>query len=248
MRYLLLLFTLFNFAFAVVSIAPVEIGKTPGTSGQINGSFSTQRGNTDADAYSGGIKLQYDDNASYVTWGEVAFNYAEYSGIKNAADTYVHLRYIHTYDHIKNINWEAFIQSQTNQFTNVKERLITGGGYRFNVKDDDLGKFYLGAGAFYEFIDYSTSIDPKENNIRGNFYLSYKKDFGKDSAISYTGYYQPKLNNLHDYLLSNALELQVYVYLKIYLSLKVSYAVDSHPAIGIKDADFSQVTSLVYKF
>ncbi|MDD2356833.1 MAG: DUF481 domain-containing protein [Thiovulaceae bacterium] len=248
MRYLLLLFALFNFAFAVVSIAPVEIGKTPGTSGQINGSFSTQRGNTDADAYSGGAKLQYDDNASYVTWAEFSFNYAESSGIKSASDTFMHIRYIHTYDDIKNINWEAFIQSETNQFTNVNERLITGGGYRFNVKDDDLGKFYLGAGAFYEHIDYSTSIDPRENNIRGNFYLAYKKDFGKDSAISYTGYYQPKLNEIHDYLLSHALELQVYIYLKLYLSLKVSYATDTNPAVSIKQTDFSQVTSLVYKF
>ena len=248
MRFLLLLFTLFNFSFAVVSIAPVEIGKAPGTSGQINASFQTQRGNTDADSYSGGAKIQYDDNASYVTWAEFVFHYAEASGVKNTNDTYAHLRYIHTYDHIKNINWEAFIQSETNQFTSVDERLITGGGYRFNIHDDELGAIYLGTGAFYEHIDYSTSIDPKESNLRGNFYLSYNKEFGKDSSLSYTGYYQPKLNNYHDYLISNSLELQVYVYLKIYLSLKVVYAVDSHPAISIKKDDFSQVTSLIYKF
>ena len=248
MRFLFLLFTLYNFAFAVVSIAPIEIGKTPGTSGQINGSFSTQRGNTDADAYSGGAKIQYDDNASYVTWGEFSFDYAESAGIKNASDTYLHLRYIHTYNDIKNINWEAFVQSQTNEFTNIRERLTTGGGYRFNIKDDDIGKFYLGLGTFYEHIDYLTSIDQKENNLRGNFYLAYKNDFGKDSSISCTGYYQPKLNSYHDYLLSNAVELQIYVYLKIYLSLKVSYAVDSNPAVGIKKDDFSQVTSLLYKF
>lgn len=248
MRFLFLLFTLFNFAFAIVSIAPVEIGKTPGTSGQVNGSFSTQRGNTDADAYSGGAKIQYDDNASYVTWGEFSFDYAESAGIKSAYDTYLHLRYIHTYDDVKNINWEAFMQSETNQFTNIKERFISGGDYRFNITDDEIGKIYLGLGAFYEHIDYLTSIDPNENNLRGNFYLAYKNDFGKDSSISYTGYYQPKLNTYHDYLLSNALELQIYVYAKIYLSLKVSYAVDSNPAIGIKKDDFSQVTSLVYKF
>lgn len=248
MRFLLLLFTLFTLSFGVVSIAPVEIGAKAGTSGQINASFQTQRGNTEADAYSGSVKIQYDDNASYVTWGEVTVNYAEASGVKNTNATYMHLRYIHTFNDIKNVNWETFAQSETNQFTSIQERFVTGGGVRFHIRDDELGTFYLGTGAFYEHIDYSTDVDKSENNVRGNFYLAYKKAFSKDSAISYAGYYQPKLNGILDYLLSNSLELQVYVYEKIYLSLKVSYLVDSDPAIDIKRDDFSQITSFVYKF
>jgi putative salt-induced outer membrane protein YdiY len=248
MRFFLLLFTLFTLSFGVVSIAPVEIGTKPGTSGQINASFQTQRGNTETDAYSGGLKLQYDDNASYLTWGEATVNYAEASGVKNTNATYLHLRYIHTFNDIKNVNWETFAQSETNQFTRIQERFVTGGGMRFHIKDDELGTLYLGTGAFYEYIDYSTNVDMSENNLRGNFYLAYKKAFSKDSAISYAGYYQPKLNHLNDYLLSNGLELQVYVYEKIYLSLKLSYLVDTKPAIGIKAEDFSQITSFVYKF
>ncbi len=248
MRFFLLLFTLFSLSFGVVSIAPVEIGAKPGTSGQVNASFQTQRGNTEADAYSGGVKLQYDDNASYVTWGELSVNYAEASGVKNTNATYAHLRYIHTFNDIKNINWEIFAQSETNQFTSIQERFVSGGGMRFHIKDDELGKLYLGMGAFHEYIAYSTSVDKEENNLRGNFYLAYKKAFSKDSSLSYVGYYQPKLNGLYDYLISNGLELQVFVYEKIYLSLKLSYLVDTKPAIGIKQEDFSQVTSLVYKF
>lgn len=248
MRFFLLLISLFSLSFGVVSIAPVEIGETPGISGQANASFQTQRGNTESDAYSGGVKLQYDDNASYVTWGELSVNYAEASGVKNSNDTYAHLRYIHTFNDIKNINWEVFTQSETNQFTSIQERFVTGGGMRFHIKDDELGTLYLGTGAFYEYINYSTSVDNRENNLRGNFYLAYKKEFNKDSSLSFVGYYQPKLNELYDYLLSNGLELQIFVYEKIYLSLKLSYLVDTKPAIGIKQEDFSQVTSFIYKF
>ena len=248
MRLLLLLFTLFSYSFAIVSIAPVEIGKKPGTSGQVNASFQTQRGNTEADSYSGGAKLQYDDNASYVTWGEFTIHYAEASTVKNTNDTYIHLRYIHTLNDVKNVNWEAFVQSETNQFTSIQERFVTGGGVRFHIRDDDIGKLYFGLGSFYEHIDYSTGVDPIENNLRGNFYLAYKKEFSKDSSISYAGYYQPKLNKLNDYLLSNALDLQVYVYEKVYLSFRLSYLVDAAPAVGIKKEDFSQITSFIYKF
>jgi len=247
MRFFLLLFTLFTLSFGVVSIAPVEIGTKPGTSGQINASFQTQRGNTESDSYSGGIKLQYDDNASYATWGEFKMHYGEASSVKYSNKTYAHLRYIHTLNDLRNVNWEAFVQSETNQFTSIQERFVTGGGLRFHILDDELGALYLGAGAFYEYIDYST-LDPRENNSRGNFYLAYKKEFSKDSSISYVGYYQPKLNELHDYLLSNALELQVFVYEKIYLTFNITYLVDTKPAVGIKQEDFTQTTSFTYKF
>ncbi len=248
MRFFLLFVTLCSLSFGVVSIAPVAIGAKAGTSGQVNASFQTQRGNTESDAYSGGAKLQYDDNTSYVTWGELSVNYAEASGVKNSNATYAHLRYIHTFNGIKNINWEVFTQSETNQFTSIQERFVTGGGMRFHIKDDELGALYLGTGAFHEYIDYSTAVDATENNLRGNFYLAYNKTFSKDSSLSYVGYYQPKLNELYDYLLSNGLELQVFVYEKVYLSFKLSYLVDTKPAVGIKQEDFSQTTSFVYKF
>lgn len=248
MRFFLLLFMFINSSFAVVTIAPVALGDKPGTSGQVNASFQTQRGNTDLDAYSGGCKIQYDNNASYVTWAEFSFDYAEAAGVKSAEDTYAHIRYIHSYDDIKNVNWEVFAQSETNQFTNITERFISGGGLRFNIHDDEAGLFYLGTGAFYEHINYSTSVDPTENSLRGNFYFAYKKDFSKASTVSYTMYYQPRANNYHDYLLLHNLELQVNIYLKLYLSFKLKYQEDSQPAVGIQQNDFSQTTSLVYKF
>jgi putative salt-induced outer membrane protein YdiY len=248
MRFLLLLLAFITSSFGVVTVAPVGIGEKPGFSGQVNASFQTQRGNSDTDAYSGGTKLQYDNNESYVTWAEFSFHYAEASGVKNTEDTYAHLRYIHKFNDVRNVNWEIFAQSETNQFTNITERFITGGGLRFNIHDDEIGKIYLGTGAFYEHIDYSTGIDPTENSLRGNFYLAYKKEFSKDSSISYTGYYQPRANDYRDYLLSHALELQVNIYLKLYLSFKMNFLEDSRPAVKIKQEDFSQTTSLVYKF
>lgn len=248
MRFILLLFILLSSSFAVVTVAPVTIGQKPGTSGQVNASFQTQKGNTNFDAYSGGAKIQYDDNQSYVTWAEFAFDYAEAAGVKNAEDTYSHLRYIHTYRDVKNVNWEVFAQAETNQFTNITARFITGGGLRFNIHDDELGMFYLGTGAFYEHINYSTTVDPTENSLRANLYLAYKKDFSKASSVSYTMYYQPRANDYKDYLLLQNLELQVNIYLKLYLSFKLKYIEDARPAVGVKGEDFSQTTSLVYKF
>ena len=124
MRHLLLLLATLTFSHTVVSIAPVEIGKKPGISGKTEVSFETKRGNTETDQYSVGVRAQYDDNATYVTWGELSAHYAEASGAKNTNNTYAHIRYIHKLYDQKNINYEAFVQSETNEFTKVEERFL----------------------------------------------------------------------------------------------------------------------------
>ncbi|MBU0631902.1 DUF481 domain-containing protein [bacterium] len=248
MRHLLLLLATLTFSYAVVTIAPVEIGKNPGITGGVEGSLETSRGNTEKDEYKGGVRVQYDSNTSYVTWGEFSANYAEASGVKNTNKTYAHLRYIHKYLEKKDMNWELFAQSQTNEFTKIEERFLTGGGFRFHLLDDLIGNVYTGVGGLYEYISYSTSLDSNEDNIRGNLYISYSKKLGEDSQLSYIGYYQPKIDALDDYILSNGIELQVHVYAELFISLKLFYNIDSKPAMGVKKEDFSQMTSLVYKF
>lgn len=248
MRFLLVLLSFVTSIFAVVTIAPVEIGNNPGVSGSVELSMENARGNTDKDEYKGGMKVQYDNNSSYVTWVQASANYAEVEGTKNTNKTYVHLRYIHTFYERKDLIYETFGQSQTNEFTKVKNRFLLGGGYRYHLLHESIGKVYIGAGAFYEHINYTTEIDPRENNVRANLYVSYTNQLGDDAKISYIGYYQPKFSNFSDYIVTNIVELEVHVYQKLFISVKVNYDYDAKPAIEVKKRDFTQTTSLVYKF
>lgn len=248
MRFFLLLVSLVSYAFGVVTIAPVEIGSKPGVSGLVEISVQNARGNTEKDEYKGGVKVQYDNNSSYVTWLQASANYAEVEGVKNTNKTYLHLRYIHTFYDKKDINYEFFGQSQTNEFTKIKHRYLLGGGYRFHILHQLMGKMYVGVGAFGEHINYTTQIDPRENNARANIYISYTNKFSDDAKISYIGYYQPKVDNTSDYIVTNALELEVNVYKKFFVSLKVNFDYDSDPALFVEKRDFTQSTSLVYKF
>jgi len=246
MKYFLFMILSVLNLYALVSITPVEIGDKPGFSGLLKGSFDTKRGNTDSDNYTGGVKLTYDNNQTYLMWGEFNFSYGEASGEKNTNNTFTHLRYIHKlYAHW---DWEAFIQSQTNEFTMIDERLLSGGGVRLHLNREPYGAFFFGLGGFYEYIDYSTVVDSRENNQRANFYIAYKKVFTKDSKLSYVGYYQPKFGAVNDYNLLSTLELTVLVYEKLSLSFSINYSKDSKPAIGVKEADFSQHTGFIYKF
>jgi putative salt-induced outer membrane protein YdiY len=232
--------------YGVISIAPVDIGEKPGLSGGFNGSFDTQRGNTDSDNYAAGLKISYDNNRSYLMWGELSFAYGEASGTKNANKTYAHLRYIHVLE--KKLDSELFVQSQSNEFTRVDKRVLGGGGLRLHMVRDMWGDFYIGLGAFYEYITYTTNTDADEKNIRANAYVAYKKDLNKYAKFSYILYYQPRLRDSADYIISNAAELQILIYKKIFVNFKISYNKDSQPAVGVKQVDVSQRTSFTYKF
>lgn len=247
MKFFLLLFLTFVSAEAIITIAPVDIGQKPGKSGMIKGSFETKRGNSDVDSYSAGLRLQYDSNASYLIWSDFTFAYGKSSGVTNTNKTYAHLRYIHRL-YEKSVDWETFVQSETNEFTNVKHRYLGGGGLRFFANKNSFGKIHLGLGAFYEDISYTTTVDPAEKNLRVNTYLAYTNNFTKESYISYLFYYQPKVDLPRDYILSNGLELNILVYKQLYLNIVFFYDYDAKPAIGIKKEDISQKTSFIYKF
>ncbi len=246
MKYFLVVMIIVGNLYGVVSISPVEIGDNPGFKGEVDGALDTKRGNTDSDSYTASMKLTYDNNVSYVVWSELSFTYGEASGVKNANKTFAHIRYIHKLK--KNLDWEAFVQSQSNEFTKVDERLLGGGDLRIHVHSNRLGTLYFGVGGFFEYITYTTSIDPNENNVRASIYGAYKKAFTQETELSYLLYYQPKMTNFNDYILLNILELKVLVYKQLFIHFNINYREDSRPAIGVKSLDISQTTSFSYTF
>lgn len=233
--------------FAIITIAPVDVGKKEGFSGILKGSFETKRGNSDVDNYSAGLRARY-DTKEYALWSDFIFSYGKASGELNTNKTYAHIRYIHTIEDIKPLNYELFIQSETNDFTKVKNKFLLGGGLRYHYDMQEYGNIYLGLGGFGEDIRYLTPIDPSETNFRINSYASYTKELGKRSKLSYVLYYQPNVKEFNDYILSNGLELTILIYEQLYIDFVFYYDVDSKPAVGVEDTDISQKTSFIFKF
>ena len=250
MRYLLPLSLLLSPSlFALVSIAPVDIGARPGFSGNVYGSLSTKNGNTEKDEYSFGLRMQYDQGNDYVAWGTATYDYGTSNNVKNEDKLYAHLRYIHAIDHN---DWaaELFVQSEQDEFRDIRERSLAGAGLRWRFFNSaDWGKGYFGLGGFAEKIDYSHPlINPNEDNQRLNSYVAYTKQFGNGTKASYIGYYQPKFDESADYVSLQAVELIVPVYGNLKLSLTGQYAYDSRPPVGIDSADSTFKTSLLLDF
>lgn len=234
---------------AIVAIKPREVGEKPGWSGEISGSFETRRGNTEKDNYAASAKLQYDDNASYLVWGMIRGEYGEASGVKDTNNLFSHARYI---KNLERRNWvaEAFAQVEEDEFKSIKDRALGGGGLRVKIQgdDDEWGGLFVGLGGYFEYIGYSTEIDPRERNLRCNAYLAYTVHFLDDAQLTAVAYYQPRLTALGDYYLSTSAGLQVHVIQALFLSFRIGYEHDAQPAVGVKKDDFMQRTLFQYKF
>lgn len=236
--------------FALVTIAPVDIGEKPGLSGGIEAGLETKRGNTDKDAYKASTRIAYDDNSSYVIWGELSGEYGKSNGVEDTNKAFSHIRYIHSLTDDENLRYELFAQLESDDFRQINSRVLSGGGLRYKLfNSESKGKGYFGFGGFYEGIRYKNpQVDPSEDNMRLNTYLAYKVGLSNKSSFSCTLYYQPKIDEFSDYVQSSQVELKLQVFEDLYLKFNASWNVDSKPPVGVKKSDFVQTTTFVFNF
>ncbi len=248
-RYLLLFLTLFsNLLFAVVEIAPNEVGLRPGLSGTVQLAVNTQRGNTDKDEYDMGGLFSYDNNRSYVTWFDFSYAYGQASGVENENKAYAHYRFLHTL-YSPAWNWELYAQNEGDDFRNIQRRLLGGASIRWRFYESEaFGRIYFGLGGYYEYLRYTTVGDPRERNARVSSYLNYTKKLGADARFSVSSYFQPKADDWQDYYISNSASLFIYVYGSMYIKMTLLHKHDSRPAVGVEKSDLQQTTSLGWKF
>lgn len=248
-NYFLLFFILFTSSlFAVVEIAPNEVGLRPGLAGNVQLAVNNQRGNTDKDEFDFGGLFSYDNNRSYVTWIDFSYAYGQASGVENENKAYAHYRFLHTL-YTPEWNWEAYVQNQGDDFRNIQRRLLGGAGVRWRFYESEaFGRIYFGLGGYYEYLNYTTETDPQERNVRLSSYLSYTKKLGEDARFSASGYYQPKVDGWEDYYVHYGASLFIYVYGSMYVKITLLHAYDSRPAIGVDRTDLQQTTSVGWKF
>ncbi len=250
MRYLLLTFLMIvTHAWAVVDIAPVEIGEKPGLSGNVAGSYVSKNGNTEKDEYDFSGKVQYDSNQSYLIFLQGSYERTETFGYKTEDQKFSHLRYLHRLNE-ETLCGELFIQGKENIFKGIDKRWLVGGGIRWRfVSDAQWGKLYLGLGAFQEELDYTDGVpDKDESTVRQNSYLAYSHTLSDTTKINLIGYFQPSFEESGDHYTSAMAEVKVHVVYELYLSFLYEIDYDSNPPTGVRKRDTVTKTSLIWKF
>ena len=246
-KHLLVLFFLLTAPqlFAIVTIKPLDVGEDkPGFSGEFALSLDVNRGNSETDSSALGLYIKHDRNNSLI-FLKSSYDHGQSAGLVNIDKSFIHVRHIHKLS--KTIDDEFFIQQQNDTFQSLNSRAMLGAGLRISTGNPKkTGRIYFGIGAFY-LTESETNL-PIASYVRTNTYLSYKFDPKTNYNFSLVSYYQPKMSDKSDYLLQTTAEFNLNINKDLAIKLSISYNENSRPVSGVEPYDYSQTTSLKYKF
>lgn len=248
-KYILCLLLTASTALAVVDIAPEEVETNSAVSGNIALSYSSKDGNTEKDEYDGSGKIKFDSRRNYLAFIQGTYEKTISSDVTTENETLIHARYLYRLNQ-ETVYAEVFGQYHEDVFQGIDERWLTGGGLRWRYfYDPDVGKLYIGFGAFAEDIRYTADFPGKDETLsRFNSYLAYTRQLSEKTEFSLIGYFQPAIDDVDDYYTAINAELTVHVVSDLHLSLIYEMDRDSQPPEGIEKMDRETKVSLVWKF
>lgn len=125
-----------------------------------------------------------------------------------ANNHFAHLRYNRRTG--RGITWEAFTQYQSNRVQATRLRMLTGGGPRFRLIQNDSATLFLGTLGMYEYEE--TSEEPEgiiHRDFRLSAYISGSWQLKEFLNLSLITYYQPRIDLWSDYRISGEASLEV---------------------------------------
>lgn len=196
--------------------------------------------------FSNRIRVQYSQKKHlWLFINDIDFK--EANSTKLVSKNSQHLRYNYRID--KQVTWEAFAQSQSDEISDINFRGLIGTGPRFNLSKKENYKYFIGTLLMYEYEVNKTSAKKIfHNDLRGSFYFSLRL-FPRDN-ISFvsTTYYQPKINKWSDFRMSSQSTLAVKIIKNLALTTTFTYQFDEFPVVGIPKEQYKLTNGLVFSF
>jgi len=238
------IFTTFSYSF--ISLDPPVIGEKEGLDGEVALGARYSSGNSDTSSIGLAGKGQYSEK-EWLLYLIAAYSYGESNGEKDTNDGIFHLRYVH---HIADTayDYELFLQSEFNEFQDIKERNLAGANIRRKF-DLSFDKFYVGLGLFYSYVepDTITAIDPIYKRTKMNSYISFVKKINENFSVTYLGFYQPTVDDFSDFRISQILQLNSSLTDDLTLSFDINQQYNSTPYYNIEKNDIRSTINLKYK-
>ncbi len=181
--------------------------------------------------------------------GNLTFGIRSDQRFKN--EGFAHLRWTHMFN-----GWlgsETFAQLQSNEFISLKQRVLAGGGVRFEPYEAENFEAAVGVGVMFEYerldVAPDNPDDPETYVARSTNYVAVKF-YTDDDGLSLieTLYVQPRLGRISDYRVLSESELAVKVGSIFSLALSVSLRFDNAPPTGVERFDSTVVNRFRFSF
>ena len=250
-------------AAAQVNTESMRVGaEEPGWASTIDLSSSLQRGNTEREILGAGARIQYawlnatDGEDAPHRPTNVVFLTTNYSFTRLNENRFVnnalsHLRFIR--EHSARFSYEVFGQHQFNEFTRLEQRLLFGGGGRFQVLESPRAEVFLGTGYMLEreTLDLPAELSGarRSEHHRSTNYLTVRYN-SRDERLRLveTLYFQTRFDRVEDYRLLSETSFEIQLLRRLALAINLNVAHDSEPPTGVKETDVVLSNSLRYSF
>jgi len=173
-------------------------------------------------------------------------DFSEANGNKLVNRHSQHVRY--NYKFTPKVTWEAFIQSQADEISDIKFRGLLGSGLRFKLSKSEKYKFYVGCLLMFEHENSNSETSIIHNDWRNSSYFSFSLYPKKNIRIVSTSYFQPRIDLFSDYRISSQTTLAFKVLEKLSLTTTFTYLYDKYPVEGIVKEQYRLTNGLVYSF
>lgn len=220
------------------------ITDTTGWAGRMNLSFAASKFTKSVVTANIGSHIQYKTKSDLYL---LLLNYdiinANGENFDNRA--YAHLRYNRKLSEL--VKMEYFFQIQSNALLKVQQRILNGLGPRLRLSNTKKAKSYFAIAYMYEFEVLSES---QERNFdhRLSSYFTFTLFPKADLCFSNTTYFQPLLNNLQDYRVSNDSNLQFSITRKIKFTTILTFLYDTEPPNEVPGLNYQVRNGITYNF
>lgn len=238
-------------AFAIVNTESFRIDQPPeGSSGSVYLEVDGSSGNSDKFGLGLGTRAQWKkDNVTDLVI--LSYDYGENRDVRNTNEFFAHARHVNFWR--DDTAWEAYAQSEADEFARLEYRHLAGGGLRNVLVRRIEYVMYFSTGAFYsrERIEQNRLYpdEPlKDSRWRANIYLVVSYPLSESVLVGSTTYWQPALNDVGDYRLLEQAGLIFKINERLDLTVKVNIAHDSKPPAGVDKMDIDYKTGIELSF
>jgi len=211
--------------------------------------FTYKDGNTEEVKIEPNFQLDYKHHSFY-SFIYIDGTYKESNYLLSDNNAKIHYRFVY---HLTDLlNPEIFLQTEFDQFIELKERDLAGGGMRFVLveyaADKDSSKkigLSFGLGAMYEYELINGNPDYSNNNARFTNYISFKWKPADSFVCATTTYYQPKMNDWNDIKAYTESEFAFYIGSHFAFTFDLTWKYHSNPPTSVKPYDIELSNGII---
>lgn len=214
-----------------------------GFGGTIRVSLDLERGNSDLTEIA--LKPNFAWRSGRNHWfmlNSLSFVKTDRNGVVD--EGFSHLRY--NYDLTDRVLLEALAQVQYDREQDLRRRILSGGGLRFELLRRESNLLAVGLTAMYEYEELESGEIIR--TPRNSDYIAFHVRGKEYLTLSSTLYVQPAFDDIGDVRVLDNLALTVALARWVSLTHEFGYRYDSRPPEGIRDYDLSMMSGLAVSF